>query len=387
MKSMMYRIIIILQLILLSSSLSLSQSDSVKVKIEVITHELDDTSAVYIAGNDTKLGRWHPGKIQLDKAGDRWRKDFIFKRGKNLEFKFTLGTWATEALNDDSSRPSNNYLDVENDTILTYTINVWNRQENVEPVLQGQVTGKLEYHRNLKMEGLEPRNVIVWLPPGYEKDERRYYPVYYMHDGQNMFDPKTSAFGIDWQIDEAADSLIRKGEIKPMIIVGITNTINRSSEYLPSDTSKLYMDFVVNIVKPFIDSRYRTKPDRNHTLTGGSSAGGTISFMLLWERNDIFSKAICMSPAFYSKEDSIDIFSTIANYEGERRDIHLYFDNGGKGIDKKLLEGMDMMIDFLNKQRYKEGEDYMFVIDREAGHSEVEWAKRIPDALRFMSRY
>lgn len=288
-------------------------------------------------------------------------------------------------MNDDSTRPSNNSLDVENDTLLTYTVNVWRKHEQVDKPFEGQVTGKVIYHRNLKAEGLQERDVVVWLPPDYETETGRHYPVYYMHDGQNMFDPETSAFGIDWQMDEAADSLINKGEIEPMIIVGITNTINRTKEYTPSDTAQIYMDFVVNVIKPLIDSTYRTRPEREFTATGGSSAGGTISFMLLWERNNVFSKAICMSPAF--KMQHINLISGVRSYEGDKKDMLLYIDNGGKGVDKRLQAGVDEMIKALMDKSYKEGEEYMFVNNNEANHSEAEWAKRIPGALKILSKH
>lgn len=369
---------------LFSASYAVSQSDSVTVRIEVITHELNDTSAVYIAGNHKKFGKWHPGVIRLKKEDDMWVKEFKFARGEQLEFKFTKGTWSTEALNDDSTKTSNISLDVVNDTLLTYNVNVWRRHDKVELPFEGQVTGKVIYHRDLKSEGLNERDAIVWLPPGYESDTGRYYPVCYMHDGQNMFDPKTSAFGIDWQLDEAADSLIKKGEINPMIIVGITNTINRTKEYTPSDTSQIYMDFIINNLKPLIDRTYRTRPEREFTFTGGSSAGGTISFMLLWERNEIFSKAVCMSPAF--KTLQIDLVSAVRSYDGEKKDLRIYIDNGGRGIDKRLRSGIDEMVTVLKNKGYKEGEDYLLVFDEEAEHTEAEWAKRIPGALRFLSK-
>lgn len=381
----MYKTTAIILLFLLSTSYAVSQTDSIIVRFEIITPEFDDTSKVFIAGNHKKLGKWNPGAIRLEIENDKWVKEFKFAGGEQLEFKFTRGTWSTEALNDDSTRTSNNFLDVVNDTLLTYTVNVWRKHDDVDKPFEGQVTGKVRYHRSLSAEGLEDRDIIVWLPPGYESDTEKYYPVYYMHDGQNMFDPKTSTFGIDWQMDEAADSLIKKGEIEPMIIVGITNTINRLKEYTPSDTAQVYMDYVVNVIKSFIDSTYRSRPEREFTITGGSSAGGSISFMLLWERNNVFSKAICMSPAL--KILGFDLVSSVRLYDGEKKDILIYIDNGGKGVDKRLQQGVDEMITVLNDKGYKEGEDYLLVIDKEAEHTEAEWAKRIPGALRFLSKY
>jgi enterochelin esterase-like enzyme len=119
-----------------------------------------------------------------------------------------------------------------------------------------------------------------------------------MHDGQNIFGPVTSSFGTDWSVDETADDLIKKKSIEPVIVVGIYNTSDRLKEYTPGEKGTAYMDFVVKTVKPLIDSTYRTKPDRKNTIVGGSSAGGIMSFMLVWEHADVFSKAFGMSPAF-----------------------------------------------------------------------------------------
>ena len=107
--------------------------------------------------------------------------------------------------------------------------------------------------------------------------------------------------------------------------------------------------------------------------------------MLLWERNDVFSKAICMSPAF--KISRIDLVSIVRSYGGKKKDIRIYIDNGGIGFDKRLQSGIDDKITALTDKGYKEGENYMIVIDKEAEHTEAEWAKRIPGALRFLSKY
>ena len=93
-----------------------------------------------------------------------------------------------------------------------------------------------------------------------------------MHDGQNIFDPETSFSGVDWQVDETADSLILQGKMKEIIIVGIYNTIDRSAEYSDSDTGYAYMNFILDRLKPFIDLKFRTLRDRNNTATMGSSS-------------------------------------------------------------------------------------------------------------------
>jgi predicted alpha/beta superfamily hydrolase len=208
-----------------------------------------------------------------------------------------------------------------------------------------------------------------------------------MHDGQNIFDPVTSAFGVDWSIDETTDDLIRKKSIEPLIVVGIYNTSDRMKEYTPGGKGTAYMNFVVNVVKPLIDSTYRTKSDRNHTIVGGSSAGGIISFMLVWEHPEIFSKAICMSPAFKSlSPDGWDYTQVVRSSTRPKPPIFLYLDNGSLGLDSQLQPGIDAMLAALKSKGYRDGKDFIFLRAPTAKHSEADWAKRFPNALTLVMR-
>lgn len=261
------------------------------------------------------------------------------------------------------------------------------QKQNNEPGFQGQITGTVNYHPAIKANGLQERNLIVWLPPDYGVDPEQRYPVLYMHDGQNIFDPSTSFIGIDWQIDETADSLIRSGEIPPVIIVGIFNTSDRTMEYTPGEKGEAYMDFVVNTVKPLIDSTYLTLSDRDNTFVGGSSAGGIISFMLTWEYPEIFSKAICMSPAFRNPDGfnyQFNYITTVQDTETPPQNVFFYLDNGGVELDALLQPGIDEMLLALDSKGYRLDRDFVFIKDEDATHSETAWAERFPTALKII---
>jgi predicted alpha/beta superfamily hydrolase len=369
-----------LLLFILIPSLIYSQQDLAKETIQVISKNLQTSDDVYIAGNKPEFGYWQPDAVKLNKEDEFWSKTFEFEKGSRIEFKFTRGTWSTEALNNDGEVPGNNIVNILQDTILNYNIYYWNKGTAKRNSF-GQVTGNVKYHKQMEYTGLFPRDIIVWLPPNYDKNISEKYPVLYMHDGQNIFDPSTSLTKIDWQIDEAADSLIKKDEIKPLIIVGIYNTQQRSLEYSPGPTSDIYKHFVVDKLKPFIDSTYRTIPNRENTFVGGSSSGGTISFMLLWEHPDIFSKAACFSPAFVT-----DNFNIVKKYEPTKltEPIQLYIDNGEVGLESFLQRGIDLMIKMLNNLGYKKDIDYVFILDEQAEHTEAAWAKRVPNMLRIL---
>jgi predicted alpha/beta superfamily hydrolase len=352
-----------------------------EIKIEVIADNVPEGSSIYITGNDDQLGNWQPNEVELNETEKgKWSKSFSFTKGKKLEFKFTRGSWQNEALNDDGSTPVNYTINVSSDTSITYNIKLW--ADQVERKVEGQITGTVKYHRNFWGEGIKPRDVIVWLPPGYESDLNKNYPVLYMHDGQNIVDPNTSSFQVDWQIDEAADSLIRKELIEPIIIVGIYNTPDRNHEYSEDKLGLLYMKFIVDSLKPFIDRNYRTKPDRMNTANGGGSLGGLISFMLMWDYSEIFSKAICFSPAF--KIDQYDFVDNVKSYKGKSKSFKLYILNGDNELDSMLQPGVDEMLNALKHQGYFEESNYYFQKGKNSLHGEKDWAKNIWRALIFL---
>jgi len=109
----------------------------------------------------------------------------------------------------------NSVLIANNDTTVQRTIFNWRNKFNFK--VNGQITGTVIYHKNFVLDGLKPRDVFVWLPQITKPTTKKRYPVFYMHDGQNLVDPRTSNTFIDWQVDEAADSLIRKGVVEPLL--------------------------------------------------------------------------------------------------------------------------------------------------------------------------
>ncbi|HEU4507268.1 MAG TPA: alpha/beta hydrolase-fold protein [Pyrinomonadaceae bacterium] len=355
----------------------------IRVTFILTSPDLPSDTSVYITGSLEQLGSWNPGKVKMDTKGNHtWTKEIIISRALSIEYKYTLGSWEREGADANGSPLSNHAVNVAKDTTVKDTVLFWTKRGR-QRVNQGQITGTVRYHRALKGAGIQDRDLIVWLPPGYEAETNRRYPVIYMHDGQNVFDPVTSSFGTDWSIDETADELIRKKSIEPIIVVGIYNTSERMREYTPGDKGTAYMNFVVKTVKPLIDSTYRTKPDRKNTIVGGSSAGGMISFMLAWEHPDVFSKAICMSPAFRNPvaAGGWNYVKVVQNSNGKKKDVFFYLDNGGIGLESQLQPGIDEMLSALKSKGYEEGKDFIFIPDPTAQHFESAWAKRFPHAL------
>lgn len=373
----MKKFLLFISLIILSGIQLQSQ---VKCKFIVYSKISDKNSFIYITGNHQLLGDWNPSSIQLSKINDStWSREFEFDKPGKLEFKFTLGNWEMEVLDSDGKKFSNFQINITNDTTLFFEFNNWGKEHSG---FNGKITGKVRYHKNFIGSTITARDIIVWLPPSYDSLKNKRYPVLYMNDGQNIVDPLTSSFGIDWQIDEAADSLTKMHLINEIIIVGIYNSNKRNFEYSKTYLGDAYMNFIVGELKPFIDSTYRTLDNRKNTAICGSSLGGLASFMLVWEYDSLFSKAACLSPAF--KIDQFDYVTLVENYSGAKKDIKFYIYNGGKGVDEKLQQGIDEMLKALLNLGYETKKDILFTKDNEAEHSESAWAKRVPEMLRFL---
>lgn len=259
-------------------------------------------------------------------------------------------------------------------------------QTQISEVNHPPEPGTFELHQAMETPGLTPRDVMVWLPPAYHLDTISKYNVLYMHDGQNVFDPQKSYAGVSWRAHLICDSLMQLQIIEPLIIVAIDNTADRLEEYTPGEKGELYMAFVAEVLKPFIDNKYRTYPEKQKTITAGASAGGTISFMLAWHYNDVFSKAICMSPALkiVNSGYEIDLVQTVEKREGRPKDAFFYIDNGGKGMDEWLQPGIYQMLDAMREKGYRDGESFVWYHDPTADHNEEAWSSRFPYALKII---
>ncbi|EEF22348.1 enterochelin esterase, putative, partial [Ricinus communis] len=180
------------------------------------------------------------------------------------------------------------------------------------------------------------RKLRIYLPPGYDANPAQRYPVLYMHDGQNLFDPGTAAFGTAWAIGATVDSLIASGAIQPIIVVGIDNTPDRIAEYTPCCDKEhgggkldAYAAFLVDTVKPWVDANLRTLQDREHTAIMGSSLGGIASVYIAQQYPQVFSRAGGVSSSFWWNDQ---MFSKNVP---PRQPVKFYLDAGteGDGID------------------------------------------------------
>jgi predicted alpha/beta superfamily hydrolase len=231
-------------------------------------------------------------------------------------------------------------------------------------------------------------DVLVYLPPGYESDTARRYPVLYLHDGQNLFDASTSFSG-EWHVDEAAQELISSGEIEPIIIVGIYNAgAYRIEEYTPTrdrakragGKAKLYGRMIVEELKPFIDREYRTLPDAANTGLGGSSLGGLVSIYLGLLYSGIFWKLAVLSPSvWWDNRFMVRRIRALATKPPSR----IWLSTGtaeGEGVTEAARRVRDALI----AKGWVPGHDLAYAELEGAKHEEAAWAAIIPDVLRFL---
>ena len=347
----------------------------------ILSDSLATSDTLFITGNDKRLGNWQPGAALMTKINDRqWQIKIKLPLNKRIEYKFTRGDWATEEALADGTIPGNkSFIVLKNDTI-NHQIQNW-RDRVYQP--EGKVTGGIRYHYNFYANRLKnERTIIVWLPESYKTETKKRYPVLYAHDGQNLFDPKTSFIGVDWQLDETADTLIRNNEIEEIIIVGIYNTPDRVQEYSDTEIGRSYMHFIINDVKPFIDHTYRTLPDRENTAMMGSSMGGLISFYMVWRYPEIFSKAACLSTSLQWNYGAI--LKEIEEYDGSKKKIKIYSDSSGGGSEGRSAPLYQKLNEILIAKGFQEGVDFEYYFDEAGDHSERSWATRAWRPLKLM---
>ena len=227
------------------------------------------------------------------------------------------------------------------------------------------------------------RSVRIYLPPSYETSKRR-YPVLYMHDGQNLFDDATSFVG-EWGVDETLNELPRTKQLE-LIVVGIDHgDAKRMTELNPWDNAKYgkgegreYLQFVVNVVKPYVDAHYRSLPDRAHTALMGSSLGGLISHFAMYEYGAVFSRIGIFSPAYWFAPP-VQQFTRTHALPAQTR---IYFYAGGKESDT-MVPDLQAIVAIL-REHGMPARDLRVEVNPDAEHNERAWRAEFPRAVEWL---
>lgn len=271
--------------------------------------------------------------------------------------------------------------------------------------------GTVVRHELFNSRYVPARNVDVWLPEGYSP--RKKYPVIYMQDGQMLFDSTINWNHQEWGVDETLSRLVAMRKVRPCIVVGIWNTPDRRVEYyparafdlLPEDVqaglrkdigdstaaprSDAYLRFMVEELKPFIDSVYATKKDRKNTFVMGSSMGGLISMYAICEYPGVFGGAACLSthwPGSIFRNDP-RIAKGFTDYLAMRlpdpASHRFYFDYGTATLDA-WYEPYQKEVDQLLSARGYTARNWVTLRFEGAEHSERAWRKRLDGPMVFL---
>lgn len=256
-------------------------------------------------------------------------------------------------------------------------------------------TGRIERLGVVASAHVQPRDVQVWLPPGYERDPEARYPVLYLHDGQNVFDAR--AAGAEWQVDEAAQRGVASGRLRPFIVVAVASTESRTLDYTPSamliPAERLgrptaerqgggvaaYARFLIEELKPLIDARFRTRPSVADTAVGGSSFGGLASLWLALHRPETFGAALVVSPSVWWDDRFVLRDATATSPQPRPR---LWVDMGAQEGEQALVLARELTQ--VLAQRGWAGDALRFVEDARGSHDEASWARRVPAMLDFL---
>jgi len=250
---------------------------------------------------------------------------------------------------------------------------------------------RLRLHRDFASAYLpDKRNLIVYVPPGYDKHPERTYPVLYLNDGQNLFDPRTSFIpGRTWEVREHADAAIRAGEVEPLIIVGIYNTPARMAEYthernwqMGGGEAAQYGLTLTREILPFIAAQYRVRTDRDSTGLGGSSLGGLVSLYLGLRHAEQFGKLAVLSPSVWWNHKSI------LGYLNERAPEiwdrpRVWLDVGDKE-GRRTVADVEALNRRLKANHWVPGETLHFEKAPGGTHDEPSWSRRVRPMLKFL---
>lgn len=251
---------------------------------------------------------------------------------------------------------------------------------------------RLRLHRGFPSHYLpDKRDLIVYLPPGYNQHPERSYPVLYLNDGQNLFDGRTSFIpGRTWQVREHADAAIEAGEVEPLIIVGIYNTCDRRlAEYtferdwqMGGGEADEYGLLVTRELMPWISSQYRVRGGRESAGMGGSSLGGLVTLFLGLRHPEVFGKLAVLSPSVWWNHKSIlGYLNERAPQVWERP--KMWLDVGDKE-GRKTLQDAEHLARRLKANGWVTGDSLHFEKVHGGTHDEASWARRVRPMLKFL---
>jgi predicted alpha/beta superfamily hydrolase len=246
--------------------------------------------------------------------------------------------------------------------------------------------GRLHRTKAFQIPGIKDQlPLTLYLPPGYDTDAKS-YPVAYVFDGQNLFGDEGSFAG-GWHLHHALNVRATLGKTVP-VVVGIHHGSMRQEELAPWPIDEGHkargdalLDWVVGPLAKMVAEDVRVLKGPENTMIGGSSLGGLLALYGFFRHNDVFSKALCMSPSLWVNDGEIFHYVAKARCVGDPR---MYLDCGAHEAQGVVIQHAEWMADLLYRKGFSDGYHYMWRPDPRGHHDEKSWRRRLPRALRFL---
>ncbi len=230
------------------------------------------------------------------------------------------------------------------------------------------------------------RDVIFYMPPSYKENTlKTHRNVLIMHDGQNLFDPKTSAFGTAWMCQNTLDQMIIEGKMDEVLVAGAYNTVDRNNEYTyvfdPTEgfggKGDLYLNWIESTLIPLISKNFRVDIVRDSLGILGSSLGGLISCYAGWTRGKVYGKIGCMSSSFWWDNNDFQN-NIIINNDIDRTNAlaTFYMDSGTRGGDETCALYTTQVYDYYQTKGFTADKNVFKYIDQGGSHNEASWGAR-----------
>lgn len=373
-------------------TLSSAPVTSALIKVTRVPARTPPLATVYIAGN---FNGWNPGDTAYRLAPDG-RGGYSIALPPTItgpiEFKFTLGSWNAVETDSAGGQVPNRGIVVKPGIIYSGTVVRWSdpgtkvvRRHSARPTVSILT-------ENFEIPQLgRTRRLWVYLPSDYATTSTK-YPVLYMHDGQNVFDNATSFAG-EWGVDETLDSLRALGD-RGVIVIAVDNGgVKRTDEYTPWKNAKYgggegerYVDFLVKTLKPYVDSHFRTLPDRMNTAIAGSSLGALISLYAVLKYPMTFGRVGIFSPAFWI---ALELITLVHDAGRLPSDVKLYFVIGGQETANaeeaaSVIKDQTNVVDALVAGGLKRGANIVSYVRADGKHAEWFWRREFPAAYQWL---
>jgi predicted alpha/beta superfamily hydrolase len=318
----------------------------IMIKLSVPDKGKSDSTTYFLASDKNQ---WNPGDstYRFEHTGQGYQISIPFDDSLKMQFKITRGNWARGESDEDGYGAPNRELAAYGDTAILVKVLGWTdlipRKHTASPNVHLLVD-------SFPMPSLHStRRIWIYLPASYSRSHKR-YPVIYMQDGQNLFDRATTAFGKEWKVDETMDSLISSGK-REYIIVGIESGEKRLQEYLPYQSShiqnpegKLYAEFMIRDLIPYVDMHYRTLKDAANRSVAGSSMGALISLYTVLNYPKTFHSGGIFSCSYWV----VDQFEKVIVHDKINQALSVFLYAGDSEM-QSLIGNTDTMANLLRK--------------------------------------